>query len=331
MPGNPYSSQVHIDSALTNMSVAYIQKQTNFIADQVFPIVPVQKKSDRYFVYEKEDWFRDEAQERAAGTESAGGGYDIDNTPSYFCRRYAYHKDVTDEDRDNADTPLKPDEDATQFVTQKMLLRREAVFVNQYLKTGVWAKDITGVASGAVEGTSFLQWSDYTSSNPGKNIRYLKKYIMETTGFEANVLTLSYDVYSTLLDNPSVIDRIKYTSPAMAAKIAAILAQYFDVEKVVVAKSVVNSAAKGATANISFQASNCALLSYSAPNPGIKQPSAGYIFAWTGLLGSGAYGNRIVRFPMNHLGVGTERIEGENCFAQKVVGADLGAFLTNVI
>ena len=39
----------HIDRALTNMSIAYAQGANAFIADKVFPIVPVQKRSDVYF------------------------------------------------------------------------------------------------------------------------------------------------------------------------------------------------------------------------------------------------------------------------------------------
>jgi hypothetical protein len=273
---------------------------------------------------------RDEAQERAAGTESAGGGYNIDNTPSYFARRYAYHKDVTDEDRDNADTPLKPDEDATQFITQKMLLRREAVFASTYL-TNIWGTNVGGVSTGESAGTSFRKWSDYTASNPAKDIRYLKGLVLGNTGFEPNVLVLSYDVYSTLLDHPIVLDRIKYTTPALTSQVSKILAQMFDVDKVVVARSVVNSAASGAAASISFAIQNRALLAYAAPNPGIKIPSAGYIFAWTGLMGSGAYGNRIVRFPIPVRGLETERIEGEMCFDCKAVGTDLGAYLSAVI
>jgi hypothetical protein len=331
MPGNPSSSQVHIDRALTNMSVAYIQDEKSFIADQVFPIVPVQKKSDVYFIYDKGDFMRDEAQERAPGTESAGGGYDIGHSQPYYARRYAYHKDVTDEDRDNADSPLKPDEDATQFVTQKMLLRREAVFVNKYFQPNIWNTSVGGVASGATAGTSFIQWDNYTTSNPPKDIRFLKSQILSQTGYEPNVLAISYDVYSSLLDHPIITDRIKYTERALTAEVARILAPLFDVEKVVVAKSVVNSAAKGAANNINFAVSNKALLCYSAKNPGIKQPSAGYIFAWTGLLGSGAYGNRIVRFPIPTRGIETERIEGEICFDTQVVGADLGAYMSNVL
>lgn len=327
----PISNQVHIDSALTNLSVAYMQSQDAFIADKVFPIVPVQKKSDRYFVYSKGDFFRDEAKLRAGGTESAGGDYDIDNTPSYFTNRYAFHKDVTDEDRANADTPLKPDEDAEQFVSQKLLIKREVVWSNNYFKAGVWGTNVGGVATGATPGTSFIKWSDYSASNPAKDVRYLKTLIAGNTGFDPNTLTLSYDVYNMLLDHPLVLDRIKYTSAATPGKVANILADLFDVSRVLVAKSVLNTANKGAKDNINFTLQNGVLLSYSAPNPGIKVPSAGYVFAWTGLKGAGAYGNRICRIEAPLLGEGTERIEGEMCFDAKVVGSDLGAFMQNVI
>jgi len=80
----PSLNQVHVDAILTNISVAYMQKAENFIADKVFPAVPVDKKSNLFFKYNKNDWFRDEAQRRAGGTESAGSGYGL-TTDSYSC------------------------------------------------------------------------------------------------------------------------------------------------------------------------------------------------------------------------------------------------------
>jgi len=74
-----------------------------------------------------------------------------------------------------------------------------------------------------------------------------------------------------------------------------------------------------------------ALLCYSNPRPALKKPSAGYIFAWTGLEGSGAYGNRIVRLPMDMLGLGTERIEGEIAFDAKKICGDLGTFFKDIV
>ena len=37
----PSSSDVHIDQALTNMSVAFLQADTQFVARRVFPEIPV--------------------------------------------------------------------------------------------------------------------------------------------------------------------------------------------------------------------------------------------------------------------------------------------------
>ena len=59
---NPTFSDVHVNRPLTNISVAWIQEESAFIADKVFPSVAVQKQSDRYFVYFREDWYRDEAR-----------------------------------------------------------------------------------------------------------------------------------------------------------------------------------------------------------------------------------------------------------------------------
>src|ERR1700704_4925075 len=145
---SPYLSQVHVNRPLTNMSLAYIQSETAFVASRVFPMVPVDKKSDRYFIYTKDDWFRDDATLRAPNTESAGGGYDLDNTPTYVCQVYAYHKDIDEQEEANSDVPLNPERDATRFVTRKLLIRQEIQWVSDYFTTGKWtggvgATDIT--------------------------------------------------------------------------------------------------------------------------------------------------------------------------------------------
>ena len=65
------------------------------------------------------------------------------------------------------------------------------------------------------------------------------------------------------------------------------------------------------------------------PRPGLRQPSAGYTFAWTGLLGSGATGIRQKRFRMEALE--STRIEGEMAFVQKVVAPELGYLFEDTV
>jgi len=323
-PG-PTLREVHVDAILTQMSIAYIQSQADFIADKFAPMVPVNKQSDRYFVYNKADWFRDEAQERGPSTESAGSGYDLDNTPTYYAPVYAIHHDVDDQIAANADTPLKPYEDGQLFVTQRLLLKRERLWTSRFFNTGIWGKDMLGVTSGPV-GNQFLQW-DQATSTPIQDIHNQKAFLLENTGFEPNTLVLGYRTFHKVINNPSVLDRIKYTQRAVVS--ADLLAGLFGVDRVLIGKATVNTAIHGAAPVFSLVHGANALLAYVAPNPGIRIPSAAYTFAWTGLLGAGAFANRIKRFRMEW--ITSDRIEGEMAFDMKVVGSDLGVFFSGAV
>lgn len=321
----PTMQTAHIDRALTNTSVAYLQDADAFIADKVFPTVAVKRQSDVFYVYNKGDFMRDEAQVRGAASESAGGDYGVEASDPYYCRKHAFHKDVTPEERANYDEPLDADTDATDFVSQKMLIRREMEWAKKFFTTGVWGREITGAAA-AGDGTA-IKWS-LPTSNPIADITNAAVKMASETGYKPNTLVLSPYAFNALKNHEDILDRIKYTQKGIVT--ADLLATLFEVEHVYVAWSVVNSAAKGEDDKIDFIFGNHALLCYSNPRPALKKPSAGYIFAWTGLEGSGAYGNRIVRLPMDQLGLGTERIEGEIAFDAKQICADLGVFFKDI-
>lgn len=326
----PNRADMHIDKALTNISIKYMQPQAGFVSDIVFPRVPVQKQSDRYFVYKKEDWFRDDAEERAMGTESAGGDYDIDNTPTYFCKKYAFHKDVFEEDRANADSPLTPDEDATEFVSDKIMLNKENNFVRNFFKAGVWAQDLKGAdAADATEATKVVYWDDYANSDPISDISTISTNMSELTGKRPNTLTLGRRAYDALKQHPDFLDRIKFTQKGVVT--TDLIAELLDIERVLVADAIQNTAARGKEADMKFILGNHALLTYTTNSPKLKTATAGYTFVWTGLMGTNAVGGRINRFAMPHLGIGTERIECEMAYDMKVVAADMGAFIQNVV
>lgn len=322
----PTLYQTHIDAPLTNISVAYMQSVDNFIASKVFPIVPVDKKSNKFFVYTKNDWFRDEAQRRADGTESAGSGYNL-STDSYAADVWAFHKDVGDQVRANSDTPLVPDREATEFVTSRLLLRQEIQFVSDYIATGVWGKDLTGVSSTSPTGDNFTQWSDFANSDPLEDVEKAKETILGSTGFMPNTLVLGYQAYRKLRNHPDLVDRIKYTSSNTIT--TDIMARLFDVERVLVAKAVKATNNEGATGAYSFAYGKSALLTYSAPTPGLMTPSAGYTFAWNGVSGGLGANIGVSRIRMEHLKA--DRIEGEVAFANKIVASDLGVYFATAV
>jgi hypothetical protein len=326
---NPTPGDVHVNTPLSNISIAFLQNQENFIASKVFPNIPVSKQSDRYYTYNRGDFNRDEMQLRAPGTESAGGSYTLDNTPNYFAQNWSFHKDIPDEVRANADAPLNPDREATMFVTHKALIRRENIFAANFFSTGKWGTDYTGVNS-APTGNQRLRWNDATS-NPIEDVRAAKRAIAESTGFEPNKLTLGRAVFDVLLDHPDIIDRVKYgqTQGAPAAANKKVLASLLGVDEVLVMNAIQNTAAEGQAMSHSFIGGKHALLCYAAPSPGLMTPTGGYTFSWTGMLGNGAEGNRIRSFRLE--AIRSDRVEIDMSFDMKLISADLGGFFSGIV
>lgn len=312
----PTQNSVHVNRPLTMISVAYLQDQNEFIADKVFPVVPVDKQSDLYFVYTKNDWFRDEARPRAAGAESAGGGYGL-STVAYNAKVTAFHKDIPDQVRNNEDMPLNSDRDATEFVTRRLMIRREIQWAADYFAASVWGTDLTPANL----------WSDYTSSDPIGDIRTGIRTIKLNTGFTPNTLTLGYDVFIKLQDHPDIVDRYKYTQSEVITE--AMLAKLFGVERVLVAGGVKATNVEGETAAMSFIYGKHALLSYAAPRPSLLQPSAGYIFSWKGVSQGNGFTIGTKKFRMEHLE--SDRVEGQIAFDDKVVATDLGYFFNGAV
>lgn len=325
----PTPGDVHVNAPLTNISVAFIQSASDFVAAKVFPNIPVQKQSDRYYIYNRGDFNRDEMELRAPGTESAGSGYSLDNTPTYFAEQYSLHKDIPDQVRANADAALNPDREATIFVTTKGLIKREKIFVNKYFKTGVWGTDITGVNS-APGANQVLRWND-AASDPILNVRNAKRAIRQSTGFEPNKLVLGRAVYDALVDHPEIIDRVKYgqTAGAPAKGTLAALATLFEIEEILVMNAIENTAKEGQAATHDFIGGKHAMLVHSAMAPGLMTPTGGYTFSWTGLMGNGIEGNRIRQFRLEREGV--DRVELDFCFDMKLVAPELGYFFNTIV
>lgn len=321
----PTQTAVHTDRILTNISVAYVQNQTHFIAGKVFPQVMVEKQTDLYYKYTKNDWFRDEMQRRADSTESAGSGYGL-STDSYRADVWALHKDIGSQVRANTDSPLDPDRDAVQFLTQRGLLRQEIQWVTDYFTTSKWTTDVTGVASGPT-GSQTIHWSNYSTSDPINDIELGKETILSTTGFLPNTLTLGYQAYRQLKYHPDLVDRFKYTSPENITE--DMMASFFDLDNVYVAKAIKATNIEGETAAYSFAHGKHALLAYVNPTPGLLAPSAGYTFTWNGVSQGMGTNIGVSRFYLPHLK--TDRIEIELAFDNKVVATDLGYFFSGIV
>lgn len=315
----PTRAQIHVNRPLTNISIAFRQAAENFVADKVFPIVPVPQQGNQYNIYDIDDWYRDDVQRRTPGTESAGSGWAIDRD-TYFCDPFAIHKDVTDADRANADEPIDMDRDATNFVSQQMMIKREREWVSAFFVTGNWTGSTTGT-----DVTPGVLWSA-VGSTPIEDVQAQNDSIAEKTGFKPNTMVIGPEVFTQLKSHPDILDRIKYTERGIVTK--DLLASLFDLERVLVPMATRNTSQENITASFDFLYGKNALLCYVTPTPGIQIPTAGYTFSWTG-LGQNNFGDAIKKFRMEHLE--SDRIEQNSAFDQKLVTANLGMFFSAVV
>jgi hypothetical protein len=324
----PTQSDVHVDRPLTNISIAFLQKAEMFIADRVFPNIPVSKQSDKYFTFPRGMFNRDEMAKRADCTEAAVVGYTV-STDSYYADVWALAHQIGDQRRANSDSPLQPDREAVELLSHKAMIRRERAWAADYFVTGVWTNERAGVASGPT-GSQFLRW-DVSGSDPVGIVEAAKTTMLNSTGFEPNTLVLSRAVWAALRNHADLKDRVKYTGSNQVPGVVNLqaLAQVMDVERILVAKAIHNSAVEGAADSHGAIMGKNALLAYVAPSPGLMTPSAGYTFSWTGLLGSGAQGQRITRLRDDKKKC--DHVEIEMAFDQKLVSADLGFFFLDAV
>ena len=335
MPILPEGSSLYVSAPLTTISTAYGQ-QGNWIAPQVFPSVPVARQGDLYWKYPQSDWKRTVAGVRAPATETPGGGWEMDQD-SYFATVYGVHKDIDEQSRANAvGGGFNLDADAARWVTEQLLLKRDLLWVNTYMKSGLWTGStgtnggadgatLVGAASGTTANT-FIQF-DKSGSDPIGLFTAQAIGMAQRTGIRPNVLVMGPAVYAALLNNASIIERVKYSGGGFLTE--DVIRQALGVERLVVTWTVQNTAPRGAADSISFLNNKDALLVYAPSSPGLQQLSGGYIFTWDGLLGSGSFGTRIKRFRIEE--IASDRIEGEMAFDMKVVAPDVGIYFSGAV
>lgn len=293
----PDVSDVHVNVPLTQISMGYQPK--GFFSTKVWPLVPVDKQTDIYASYPKSYWARDlggpgaaptgsgQAVRRAPGMRARTVDYKVDTSSTYRCTNYALGFEIPDELRANADAVFNLDRDATTLLTALLNLRFDREFAADMITSGVWDNTMT-ISN---------KWSDYAAGTPIEDIRAAQNTLRRSTlGMSTDggtKLLMGALVYQRLADHPDIIDRIKYGSsqdrPAQVTE--NLLAQLFEVDQVIVCRSVFTADEENGTAEASVTYTDVVtddvLLFWTPPAAQQLAPSAGYLFNWRSLAGGG--------------------------------------------
>jgi len=330
----PDVGDVHVNALLTQMSIAHMNKEIHYVADKCFPLVPVEKQSDVYAVYQRGDFFQgsEDAQAmrellRAPGTRAPVAGYAIDNSNSFRCDNFAIGIEVPDELRANADAVFQLDKEASILATQIQLIRRERAFAADFMATSVWST-VSGAGDKAGT-TDFVKWSDYGGSDPFTDLENGLDVVEGNTGDRPNKLIMGAIVWRRLKHHPDLVDRIKggATTGAPALVQRQLLAQILEIDEVLVSRASYRSSAEGASLTMARIIDDDALLLFATPTPGLMSPTGGVSFYWRPLTGGAVQFMRKYRMEPERKDV----IEAHSYIDQKVTETESGYFMSDAV
>lgn len=328
-------SQVHIDQPLSNLTLAYAQEQSNFIADKVFPTVGVQRQSDKYYIYDRANMNRaGDVQKLAPRTEVNRIGMTISND-SYFADVYGLGMDFDEQTLANEDSVLDIRAAGAQTLAMRLMIHREEQFASTFFAASVWGTEYDGVA-GAPTAGQVRQWSDYTNSTPIVDVTTARRTMqLKSGGFKPNTMVVGKEVRDQLVNHPDILARLNggATVSNTALITDAKLAEIFEVENFYVMEAVKNSSAEGIAESNAFIGGKSALLVHTPRSAGLMTPAAGLTFAWNNIPGVNNLGITVESFSDDALKRQqvAEHIQVKMAYDMKVVGADLGVFFATVV
>jgi hypothetical protein len=315
-------TNVHVDAPLSNLSLAFCQDQSEYIASKFAPIIPVSQISGVYFKYSKRTFFENPTKKWTPGSKMAGGVMDMDTRGTYSAQFRAYEYPLPAHLAAAADSMVLLERAVTEKVTRALLLDREIQIATDMFATGKWtnALEQSGASSGA-----YTYWDDYANSDVLANVKYMKLGVKGLTGMTPNTLTVNEQVYETLRLHPQMKEIYKYTQPAVMTE--DLIARAIGLDKILIGKAVYMTSDEGATDALGYVFGKHALISYVAPQVGLMTPTAAAIFSFTGM--TGGFDPAVERVPDRR--THADYFQAYSCYDDKIVSTELGGFFNAII
>lgn len=319
---------------LSNMSMAFFNDNTAYVATKIFPICAVQNSTGFYYEFLKGDLARDNVKRKPAfgKVQPAKRGH-TDST--YHCEVDQVITGIdqinaVDYNRSGVPASIDPRRSSVRFVNDQLLLHLDLTFADKFFRTGVWANEFTGVASGTPGSNQFLKFTD-ANFDPIKFFDDRKREILLEGRRTPNKLCLGYDSFLALKQHPDILERVKYggSTPNPATVNENVLAQLLGFDEVAVLTATYNKADEGQDDDMDFICeSDGALMCYVTNTPQIDEPSAGYIFTWD-MLGNGNY-MATDQFP-GEGGTHSEFVEGLISTDMRKTCDDLACYMSKCV
>lgn len=259
----PGRNDIHVDPVLTKIAVDY--QNMDYVHPLIMPSVDVKKKAGIYFVYDKSK-FRPVDSVRAPGTRANRVDYGLVQATYGPLVEHALEDDVPDEIADEYPDELDAYADAVENIREREMLNQEVALATTLANIAVVTQNVT------LSGTD--RWDDYANSDPISDIETARNTVRQGILKRPNTLLLSDPVYAKLRHHPQLLERFKYSERGILTKDH--LAALFEVDRVIVAAAMYNTADEGQDDSMADIWGKHAWLFYIEPRPQRKRVSFGY-------------------------------------------------------
>ncbi len=264
---NPQS--VFIDPLLTSVYVGY--KNTELIADLLFPKVAVNKESGIYFKSDKSNLLAPGSTLRGlTGLANRVNGKLLQDT--YTLEEHSLEEWIDDRILKTYDDPFNPRSNATNRIAGQLQIEKE-----------VDAVDIVA-ASGASALDADASWNT-AATDLRSQINTGADAMQKKAGVRPNTIVIDRISWSGLLKNTGYSNAIATTTDKSESVLLQFAAAYFGVKRVLIAGGIQQTAAESGTGSFIWSTKGKVVLAYVAENPQIEEPTAGYQFYKPDMVG----------------------------------------------
>lgn len=262
----------YLDPALTNVANAYVNDQEDFIAEKLFPVVPVKKKTFKIPEFGKENLELPGSIVRTGLSKAKSVAMSRSYKDAAPLQELALSGFVTRDDYEMSDEPFEPESDTTEFVMEQMALSMEKALADKLTNVSVVTNNRT------LSGTS--QWSDYENSDP---IGDIKKAVTSKAFIKFNTIAMSRETYLTLISHPQILDRLKWTKGG-AVSMEQLLQLFgpFGIKNIFIGQAQANLNPEGTAEDIQNIWGRDVLVGYVTDKPARKTINGGYTFVLDG-------------------------------------------------
>jgi hypothetical protein len=253
-------------------------ENAGYIATEVFPVINVQSQAGNFGKIPIEQLLQQRDTRRAPGAGYSRGNFTFDKA-TYATEEHGTEEPVDDREAKMYAEYFQAEQISTMRAFSAVLRNAEQRVADAVFNTTTWTgADLTTAIT--------HEWDDATNCVPLTDVEAAVQKIYDNSGLWANALVINRKVFRNLRNSDQIIERINASgagSPSKATDVTVqMLAQVFDLDRIIVAGTSKNAAKEGQAVSIGqIWSGEYAMVCKIATSADMREPCVGRTFHWS--------------------------------------------------